>query len=396
MTENAREAGGGHLAYYREHGIVPVHYHFIELQAHLDRRDSLYRSLGLPPAAFRAVRVLEVAPGTGQNSIYVASCLPETLDLVEPNPASLAAIERTYGSLALRHTPPRIHGVRLEEFDPASRFDVVLCENWLGGLPDEIALIRKLAALVAPGGVLVLTIVPLSGFFPNLMRKLLSLRAVSPTLDFDTKTRLLVEAFRPHLCTIANMTRSHRDWVHDCLLNPHYLNVALPLEDALHAVGAEMEALATFPRLGSDWRWFKALTGADRQFNENLVRAFRRNIHNFLDYRRVWPERTLEANASLDGTCQALHKVAVAWHSAFRAADGGTLKDLSADIGRLLRALSGEFAEIDDELGGAVSELLDLWNAPEVTIPMIAKMRTFRTLFGRETVYLSLTRRTET
>src|SRR5262249_46317373 len=124
--------------------------------------------------------------------------------------------------------------------------------------------------------------------------------------------------------------------------------------------------------------------------------AFRRNTHNFLDYRRVWPERAFEANASLDGTCHALHKVAVAWHSAFRAADAGALKDLSADIGRLLGALSGELAEIDHELRGAASELLDAWNAPEVTIPMIAKMRSFRTLFGRETVYLSLTRRTET
>jgi Methyltransferase domain len=396
VTENARETVGGHLAFYREHAIAPVQYHFEDLRAHLDRRDSLYRSLGLPPAAFRAVRVLEVAPGTGQNSVYVASCMPATLDLVEPNPASLAAIETTYASLTLPHTAPRIHGVRLEEFAPASRFDVVLCENWLGGLPNETALIAKLAALVAQSGVLVLTVVPLSGFFPNVMRKLLAVRVVMPSLDFESRTQLLVDAFGPHLSTIANMTRSHRDWVQDCLLNPHYLNVALPLERALDAAGAEMEALATFPRFGADWRWFKALTGADRRFSENLLHAFRRNSHNFVDYRRVWPERTLEANAALDDTCQALHRAAVAWHAAFLAADRGALPDRAADIGRLLEALSRQFADIDDQLGKAASELLDVWNASDVTIPMIAQMRAFGALFGRETVYLSLTRRTGT
>jgi SAM-dependent methyltransferase len=394
VTENARESVGGHLAYYREHAIVPVQYQFENLRAHVERRDGLYRSLGLPPAAFRAVRVLEVAPGTGQNSVYVASCMPETLDLVEPNPASLAAIENVYAPLTLRHTRPRVHGMRLEEFDPAARFDVVLCENWLGGLPNELALIGKLAGLVAPGGVLVLTVVPFSGFFPNVMRKLLGLRVVGPGLDFEAKTQLLLEAFAPHLSTIANMTRSHRDWVQDCLLNPHYLNVALPLEAALDAVGADMEALATFPRFGADWRWFKALTGAERRFNENLLQAFRRNTHNFLDYRRVWPERAAEANASLDAACQGLHMAAIAWHAAFQEAAGGPLRDRAADISRLLEAMSGELADVDPSLSEATSELRDVWNASEVTTRMIARMEAFGALFGRETVYLSLTRRT--
>ena len=394
MTENARESVGGHLAYYREHAIVPVQYQFENLRAHVERRDGLYRSLGLPAAAFRAARVLEVAPGTGQNSVYVASCMPETLDLVEPNPASLDAIESVYASLTVRHTRPRVHGMRLEEFDPVSGFDVVLCENWLGGLPNEIALIGKLAGLVAPGGVLVLTIVPFSGFFPNVMRKLLGLRVVGAGLDFEAKTQLLLEAFAPHLSTIAHMTRSHRDWVQDCLLNPHYLNVALPLEAALDAAGAGMEALATFPRFGADWRWFKALTGLERRFNENLLQAFRRNTHNFLDYRRVWPERTAEANASLDAACQELHKAAIAWHAAFQEAAGGTLRDRATDISRLLESMSGELADIDPGLSEAMSDLRGVWNASEVTTRMIAKMEAFGALFGRETVYLSLTRRT--
>src|SRR6188472_1033181 len=169
VTDHKIGSGGGHLDYYKQHGISPVSYQTDNIRAHLERRDSLYRSVGLPPIAFKGARVLEVAPGTGQNSLYLAMCQPSSLDLVEPNPAGLVAIEKTYESFTLPHTRPRIHPVRLEEFEPEEPFDVVLCENWLGNLPHERRLIGKLASLVGPGGVMILTIVPYVGFFPNVM-----------------------------------------------------------------------------------------------------------------------------------------------------------------------------------------------------------------------------------
>jgi len=383
---------GGHLEYYTAHGLAPVAYRTDDLRAHLERRDSLYRSLGLPPAAFKGVRVLEVAPGTGQNSLYVAHCRPASLDLVEPNPAGLSAIAAAYDAFLLPHTIPAVHAVRLEEFAPKSTFDIVLCENWLGGLPREMMLIKKLTSLVAPGGVLVLTVVPLSGFFANVMRKLLAHRILPPDLDFEAQTELLVQAFAPHLATLADMTRSHRDWVHDCLLNPHYLNVALPLEAVLGAVGGELEALATLPRFGSEWRWFKAMTGARRSFNEGLGAAYRRNIHNFVDYRHVWPERATDANAELDRAFHAIHAAALAWQTAWRNGDRAAIASRTGEIGGHLEEIAAHLAALDGRLGTAVTELIDVWTAPSVTVPMIRKMDHFGALFGRETVYLSMTR----
>ena len=50
----ASTTAGGHLEYYKARGLAPVAYRTDDLQAHFERRDSLYRSLGLPPAAFKA------------------------------------------------------------------------------------------------------------------------------------------------------------------------------------------------------------------------------------------------------------------------------------------------------------------------------------------------------
>jgi len=387
------ESSSGLLRYYQRLGISPVRYNLDDLEAHFDRRDSLYRGLGLPPMAFRESRVLEVAAGSGQNSLYVASCQPTSYDLVEPNLAGVRDIRAAYESLQRPHTEPQLHTVQFEQFEPGTTYDVVLCENWLGSVPREIAMIRKLASLVAPGGVLILTFVPLCGFFPNIMRKLLALRIVDRSLSFEEQTAQLVDVFSPHLSSIAAMTRDHRDWVHDTMLNPHYLTIALPLETVIEAVGDNMEALATFPRFTPDWRWFKSLTGEKRRFNAHTLNAYRENLHNFADYRNVWSPRPASANARLDEAIQAIHKMALTWQAAADVGDDSSLPRLIENIGRLLPSISAEFVKISPELGAAIEELKVVWQHRRIDASMVRDMRAFGALFGRETVYASFTRR---
>jgi SAM-dependent methyltransferase len=389
MASQPAGSNEGHLRYYEQHGISPVRYKADDIELHFDRRDSLYRSLGLPPAAFRGARVLEVAPGSGQNSLYVAACRPASLDLVEPNPAGLSDIRANYHAFARPHTAPKLHAVRLEAFETETRYDVVLCENWLGSLPSELALMRKLASLVAPGGVLVVTVVPLSGFFPNVMRRLLALRIIDPAATFEQNTAHAVEAFGSHLATIKDMTRSHRDWVHDCMLNPHYLNVALSFETVFETVGPMMEVLATFPRFTPDWRWFKSLVGARRGFSEAVLNAYRENLHTLVDYRNVWPPRPAASNASMDDAFSSLHRSALTWQNATTDAEKA---QASREIADRLSVIGSSLAEVDPQLGRAVAEVRSIWLRPQLDAAILRDMHEFKVLFGRETVYLSLTR----
>ena len=74
----------------------------------------------------------------------------------------------------------------------------------------------------------------------------------------------------------------------------------------------------------------------------------------------------------------------------------GTLNDVRACGGGpaptypLYLAFLGD---IDGELGSSIGELLAVWAAPTVTLPTVQNMSNFGALFGRETIYLSLTRR---
>lgn len=387
------EPSEGLLRYYEQQGISPVRYNLDDIEAHFDRRDSLYRALGLPPAAFRGSRVLEVAAGSGQNSLYVASCRPASYDLVEPNPAGIRDIRTAYERLRVPHTEPQLNPIQFEAFEPQTAYDVVLCENWLGSVPNEIAMLRKLTSLVSPGGVLVLTFVPPCGFFPNIMRKLIALRILDRSLSFADQTEQLVEVFSQHLSSITHMTRGHRDWVHDTMLNPHYLTIALPLETVIDAIGDDMEVLTTFPRFTPDWRWFKSLVGRERCFNAHLLNAYRENLHNFIDYRKVWPPRSACANIRLDAAIQAIHQGALRWQTEAGAANDDTLHASVKRVADQLSVVRTEFAQISEELSVAIDELRSLWQHPRIDTSVVRHMRDFGALFGRETIYISFTRR---
>lgn len=387
-NSNKPDVGAGMLDYYIEHGISPVRYSIADLGAHFDRRDSLYRGLGLPPVAFKGCDVLEVAPGSGQNGLYIAASKPAVYELVEPNPTAIRDIAETFVNFELPHTKPTLHSQRLEAFAPGRQYDIVICENWLGGSPHERALMRKLAGLVRPGGVLVMTMVPLTGMLSNIIRKLLAMRLVDRNLPFEEQAEILTAVFGKHLQTMKSMTRSHRDWVIDNLLNPHYLNVALTLDMVLDEIGSSMEMLSSIPRVVADWRWFKSLVREERDYNSLFRKSFHRNLHNFFDYRREFPPRSAEKNLSIESLCGQLHAAALSWEGIFNST-GQSDRACAETIDSALSKLSQSLGAIDPELEFAVREARSVWNMQAVEARHIEEMKYFSGMFGREAVYIS-------
>jgi len=390
VSNFSNNSNSSHLDYYLKHKISPVHYNSGALSKHAEIRESLYQSLGLAPTTLKGVDILEIAPGSGQNSVFAASCMPASLTLVEPNPTGREQIESLYATLSHPHVKPEIVPKMLQDFNPSHRYDIVICENWLGARADEVELIKKLASLVALGGILVITAVPISGFFPNIMRRLLALRIAPEDMEFEKRTSVLVEAFGPHLDTIEHMTRSHRDWVHDCMMNPHYLNVGLPFETINEAIGSSMEVMSTYPRFTNDWRWFKSLSREVRKFNDQLVAAQSGNLCNFLDYRREFPINKLDSDGSIINTINAIHRSALDWENAYNNKENDKATKLSGSITSMLDEIKTSIEPADAEIAQAIAELKDIWQTESLTSKDISDMRHFSHIFGRETVYMSL------
>ena len=387
-TEETYAPATGHLDYYKEHGISPVRYDLSDLDAHFDRRDFLYRSLGLPPMAFKGVAVLEVAAGSGQNSLYVASLGPALYELVEPNPTGVRDIRAAYAGFERPHTTPNLIVEQFETFKAARTYDVVICENWLGGFENELALLGKLASLVTPGGVLVVTLVPFTGIAANVVRYAFAHRLVNQRekMSFPAQTEYLVRIFGKHLSTMAAMTRSHEDWVRDLLQNRVFLPVVLPLETVLENIGSAMESLSFSPDFVIDWRWFKTGHGEARRLNDVAKASYRANLHNFMDWRTVLPAREPAVNLQLDAKCRQLHAAVLGWY-------GNTTPAGVVEIDRTLGELVDELSSSDPELSAAFAEALAAWRKPLLDEAEIRDMPKFGPLFGRELVYGSFTRR---
>jgi predicted O-methyltransferase YrrM len=382
----------GHLSFYKKHSISPVRYEMSSLDEHFQRRDAVYRSLGLPAVAFKGARILEVAPGSGQNSLYLASRSPLSLDLVEPNPKGVSDIRDAFARYGNQLVQPAIHEQSFETFQPDTTYDVVICENWLGSLPNELALVRHLSELVAEGGVMVITAVPLSGFFPNVIRKLFALRLMKSEQKFEQQTELLLEAFSPHLATIAGMTRSHTDWVHDCMVNPHYLNVALPFENLMDSVDPSLEFLGTTPRFSVDWRWFKQMIGENRQYNSLLLESSAREAHNFISYLSTCPPMEASRGVKLAELFGSGYQQALDWADAQNDSNNARADKLSRQFVATLDGLSELLAPVMRSAADGLHEAANLWKKDSIEAKDIAEMTDFSSLFGRETVYVALSR----
>jgi 2-polyprenyl-3-methyl-5-hydroxy-6-metoxy-1,4-benzoquinol methylase len=375
------------LEYYLQHGLNPVHYEMANQNWHFQRRASLYRSLGIHPATIRNARVLEVAVGTGQNSLYLASQRPRCFTLVEPNPFALKEIKALYGRPEYAAWRPEIVETTLQDFHPAELYDVIVCENWLGQTPSERGLIRKLGALVAPGGLLALTTVSPVGFLPNVLRRLLADRLVSRQQSFEERTNILVEAFGPHLATMAAMTRSSVDWVHDTVMNPHYLNICLSIPMVAEDLGSSMTFIGSSPDFAVDWRWFKSLYGDARQFNDHFLGEYYCNCHNFLDHRQMLRRAEPGQNVQLeDAACQLIATAG--------KIDGAARPDQVQAILTQLQTFLDALAAGAPESIAALREFSELYALPTLGIADVRNMKSFAGLFGRENVYVSLEKST--
>jgi SAM-dependent methyltransferase len=354
----------------------------LKKKVHFQRRDALYRFLGLPPALISGRRVIEFGPGSGHNALFTASLEPARYLLVDGNPRGVAETRAN-----LRHRfgdDPRIAVIEstFEAFASDERFDLVLAEGFLPHVRDPVALLRHLAQFVAPGGVLVITTVCPASILAQNLRRLIRTSLFAVTMPPEEQIPALLPVLGPHLATLRGMSRSHEDWLIDNVIQPVAHAGLLTIPEAITALADDFDAYGSSPAFATDLRWYKEVHGAERGFNERVIACYRRHVAGLVDYRVEPGEHDADLGDRIEADCRALWDCMNAIEAPGVSVQPTAVLPLLDRLSGLLRPLLPDAAAGLDEVAGYFAG----------TIPLAAMTR-FPSFWGRGQQYLSLIRR---
>ena len=378
----------GHINFYKKHNVSPVNYN-IDLNILLEQRKSLYKGIGITPLLINNKNILEIAAGSGQNSIYLSINNPNKLKLIEPNPIAVLDIKNNYGNLILKHTLPEILGLKFEDFNSKEFFHIVICENWLGSSNYERKIRQKCMSLVDDNGLFVTTVISPIGILPNILRRYLATRLTSNINNFEYKISILEYAFDNHLNTLKSKNRSNRDWIIDNMLHPVYLNIVTTLPELLNDSAENFTIFKTWPSFNQDWRWFKSLNSNDTNFNEHIINEYYKWSHSFIYYNYSPLNSSIILNKILEDLCLVLiNKINVFESNLINKINN---KIITHEIDLILIEIKTITTKIyPDSVCSMINEGVDLCLNSQINIEDIKNSEYFINLFGRETIYVSI------
>ncbi len=299
------------LDYYQKERIIPVAQKMEDMQAHFARREALYRSCGIPASWVKGKRVLEVGPGTGHNALFTYSLNPERYVLMDGHPLSIEATEKNLTAVFGSHDATLIEADFLT-YASDEQFDLVLCEGTIPfqSHPDQFA--QKLGTLVAPGGILLVTTVSASSFLSELLRRILAGMCLQEAglVSATTQEKLdsLLPFFSPHLKNLKGMTRSHQDWILDNVLHP-FTGEVWSIRDAVYALSSDFIPYHASPNFITDWRWYKEIDSSKISEVERVAESYEKQLLNFLDYRKVYPDIPQEVGQNIEELALAIYRL---------------------------------------------------------------------------------------
>lgn len=388
------------LDFYNQNKISPVSQDIQDYEMHCLRRKGLYRQIGLPDILFKDRDVLEVAPGSGHNSIVTASFKTRSYDLIEPNIVGFNDLKKLFVLHNLERADINIKNTTLENCTDNKQYDIVICEGLVPGLNEHDAFLDVLKTKVVVGGILVLTCADSVSVFFETLRKYLAVcilidqKNTIDTADFDSKNKILSKVFEPHLRTLTGMSRSVKDWVSDNLLNPASYSLAgrheFSIEKCLNYLGNEFFFYGSSPVFMDYWGWYKNLKNDPAEYNSYIIRSYTDNIHNFLNSKELGVSST-EANTRIKDICKTFSNAVENKFEDFNK----NIKSDNTDIEEMIRLVL-VMNRILDSIGlkasaRALEEYAALFsrnNSPDIA--EVQSMKYFSTVFGRGQQYVSL------
>lgn len=368
--------------FYKENKISPVRQDINDLQAHFERRASLYRLLGIVPSLLQEKSILEVGPGGGFNALFTASLSPAFYHLVEGNPTGIEHIEEQFKKLPKFNKNIEIFCSLLEDYNQKIQYDLVLCEGMLSGVPYPKVTLALLNKFVKPGGILIITCIDSISYFPDTLRRLVAQILIDKESSIEEQTAKLLPIFKLHFDKLPGMSRPVDDWIIDNLINPASIGPLLSIPDSLEVLSSEFDFYCSSPDFITDWRWYKQLIAQDKKFNERALNQYWTNVHNFLDYSKILPERSAEEN-------QLLHQLCLDFRSALRFYEDSAKKENFNQINSCLNQLSLELKKFNMDASLAIDEIISWINQGGNNIKNLETCTNFQKLFARGQQYLS-------
>jgi len=376
------------LSFYRRHSVAPVRQETSDLDAHFARRRVLYQQLGIPAVVFTGRDVLEIGPGTGQNALFVTAQNPSHLVLVEPNPKGVEEILSNFAPFPVWRDLLSIQELSIEQYRDTRQFDIVLCEGLVGasGQVDAHGLLSCIAAKVRPGGLLVVTCIDYVGYLAEMLRRLLGFEVAGHLENVTQRVAAMLPMFSPHLSSLRGMSRRYDDWIIDNLINPASIGKLIGFEDLLGYLGDDFDVLSSSPRFIVDWTWYKNAALEEGFFNRAALECYRRNLHNFIDYRCVYPPREEAKNHTLSARCEEIHHQIGELE---RTRDHSVRQQIIVNLRALQQDLSSDLPTV----AAALAEMLGWLLASSIDLQSVAHSENFGTWFGRGQTYISFVRR---
>jgi SAM-dependent methyltransferase len=269
------------VTYYTENNISPVAQDISDIGLHFQRRDTLFRNLGIPPLFVQDRTVLEFGPGSGHNSIYTASLKPSKYELVDANPTGL---ENTKSMLSGHsEIDIKIHDSLFMDFKTEKKFDLVWAENCIPGQANPLEILQHVANFVRPNGILVITLTNGISILSECFRRLIYHKFLKSQDSVLKNADKMVSFYKHHTKNLTGMSRSTKDWILDNITQPLHDRKMLSLPESVEAIGDKFDVFYNSPKFVQDMRWYKEVVGQNRLFNKLALKSYYKTNLNLID-----------------------------------------------------------------------------------------------------------------
>jgi len=367
------------VEFYSKNDISPVSQDIKDLNKHFQRRESLFRSLGLLPAFISGKSVLEFGPGSGHNTLYMASLKPERYELVDGN---LKGVQETRERLAIySDTKVEVHLSLFEEFQTDTRFHLVWAEGCLPHNSEPLSLLDYISLFVAKGGGYVLSTANGISYLSEILRRLFRDRFFTASGDVHEQALQVTPYMKLHLQYLRGMSRPVEDWILDNIVQPLQYRKLLSIPDVIASLDKRFDVYGSSPCFLTDWRWYKDIVGENRGFNNRALESYYTSNLNLLDYRFEFSPHSQEFGKKLEELGSQ------SWDMMCRIEKGE--ESVWQELFLLLQELCAHVEKSAPETSEAIREAMTLLQSGHPDM----ELNHFPQWWGRGQQYLSLIRK---